>query len=68
MGPAPDLTIPTTVIAAELDPSDSLVASLDLAARVPEAALVRLDTDHVPQYRDPDAVAAAIEDTVARAD
>jgi len=63
----PGLTISTTVIAAELDPSDSLRASLDLAVQIPNAALVRLDTDHVPQYRDPEAVAAAIEDTVDRA-
>ena len=62
----PGLAVPSTVIAGELDPSDSLQASLDLADQIPDAALVRLDTDHVPQYRDPEAVAGAIEDTVSR--
>ncbi len=64
----PGLAVPTTVIAGELDPSDSLQASLDLAVQIPDAALVRLETDHLPQYRDPEAVAAAIEDTIARAE
>ena len=46
---------------------NSMGGSLDLAARVPDAALVRLDTDHVPQYRDPEAVVAVVQDTVGRA-
>jgi len=58
---------PTTVIAGSLDPADSLQASLDLAERIPGAELVRLDVDHLPQYRDPDAVAEAVLRTVARA-
>jgi pimeloyl-ACP methyl ester carboxylesterase len=61
------ITAPTTVIAGALDPADSLQASLDLAGRIPGAELVRLDVDHLPQYRDPEAVAAAVERTVARA-
>ncbi len=64
---ASGITVPTTVIAGELDPPDSLQASLDLAARIPDAALVRMDTDHVPQYRDPEAVVAVVEDTIGRA-
>jgi len=58
---------PTTVIAGSLDPADSLQASLDLAERIPGAELVRLDVDHLPQYRDPDAVAEAVLRTVTRA-
>jgi 3-oxoadipate enol-lactonase len=58
---------PTTVIAGALDPADSLQASLDLAEKVPGAELVRLDVDHLPQYRDPAAVAEAVLRTVARA-
>jgi len=58
---------PTTVIAGELDPADSLRASLDLAGRIPGAELVRLDVDHLPQYREPAAVADAVLRTVARA-
>ena len=58
---------PTTVIAGTLDPADSLQASLDLAEKIPGAELVRLDVDHLPQYRDPEAVAAAVKRTVARA-
>ena len=54
------LGMPVTVIAAEKDPRDSLQASLDLAEKVPGARLVRLDTDHVPQYRMPAEVAAAV--------
>ena len=50
------------------DPADSLQASLDVAERVPGAELVRLDVDHLPQYRDPAAVADVVRRTVARAD
>jgi 3-oxoadipate enol-lactonase len=63
-----DLDIATTVIAGELDPADSLQASIDLARRIPGAVLVRLPVDHVPQYREPSAVAEAILATVARAE
>lgn len=62
-----ELSVPTTVIAGELDPPDSLQASLDLAGRIPGAELVRLDVDHLPQYRDPAAVAEVVLRTVARA-
>jgi 3-oxoadipate enol-lactonase len=62
------IAIATTVIAGSLDPADSLQASLDLADRITGADLVRLDVDHLPQYRDPEAVAAAILRTVARAE
>ncbi|MCW2755776.1 MAG: Alpha/beta hydrolase [Marmoricola sp.] len=61
------LDVPTTVIAGELDPPDSLQASVDLAAKIPGAVLVRLPVDHVPQYREPGAVAEAILATVDRA-
>jgi pimeloyl-ACP methyl ester carboxylesterase len=61
------IEVPTTVIAGALDPADSLQASLDLAERIPGAELVRLDVDHLPQYRDPEAVAQAVLETVARA-
>ena len=60
------LAVPTTVIAGERDPADSLQASLDLAARIPGAVLVRLDVDHVPQYREPAAVAEAALATADR--
>ena len=59
--------VPTTVIAGELDPPDSLQASLDLAAKIPGATLVRLQADHVPQYREPEAVAEAVLATADRA-
>jgi 3-oxoadipate enol-lactonase len=61
------VTAPSTVVAGALDPADSLQASLDLAGRIPGAELVRLDVDHLPQYRDPEAVAAAVLRTVDRA-
>jgi pimeloyl-ACP methyl ester carboxylesterase len=63
----PDLAVPTTVIAGERDPADSLQASHDLAGRIPGAELVRLDVDHLPQYRDPAAVAEVVLGTLARA-
>jgi 3-oxoadipate enol-lactonase len=59
--------VSTTVIAGALDPADSLQASLDLADKIAGAELVRLDVDHLPQYRDPAAVADAVLRTVARA-
>jgi 3-oxoadipate enol-lactonase len=61
------LSLPVTVIAGELDPADSLQASLDLAEKIPGAELVRLKVDHLPQYRDAEAVADAVLGTVARA-
>lgn len=62
-----DLAIPATVIAGELDPAESLQLSLEVAERIPGSGLIRLDVDHVPQYREPQVVAAAVLDTVARA-
>jgi 3-oxoadipate enol-lactonase len=59
---------PTIVIAGELDPADSLQASLDLAERIPGAELLRLDADHLPQYRDPKTVAEAVLRTIDRAE
>jgi 3-oxoadipate enol-lactonase len=61
------VTMPTTVIAGSLDPADSLQASIDLAGRIAGADLVQLDVDHLPQYRDPEAVAAAVLTTADRA-
>jgi 3-oxoadipate enol-lactonase len=61
------ITAPTAVIAGALDPPDSLQASIDVAGRIPDAELVQLDVDHLPQYRDPEAVAAAVLRTIARA-
>lgn len=63
----PEVAVPTAVIAGERDPADSLQASLDLADRIPAAELVRLDVDHLPQYRDPAAVAEVVLRTAARA-
>jgi pimeloyl-ACP methyl ester carboxylesterase len=64
---AAKVAVPTTVIAGSLDPADSLQASIDLSERVPGAELVRLDVDHLPQYRDPEGVAEAVLRTVERA-
>ncbi|MCW2854945.1 MAG: alpha/beta hydrolase [Marmoricola sp.] len=61
------LDVPTTVIAGEFDPPGSLQASIDLAAKIPGAVLVRLPVDHVPQYREPGAVAEVILATADRA-
>jgi pimeloyl-ACP methyl ester carboxylesterase len=66
-GLLPEVAVPTAVIAGELDPADSLQASLDLAARIPDAELVRLEVDHLPQYRNPAAVADVVLRTITRA-
>jgi pimeloyl-ACP methyl ester carboxylesterase len=63
---ADSLAVRTTVIAGESDPADSLQASIDLAERIPGAVLVRLPVDHVPQYREPGAVAEAVLATADR--
>jgi len=63
---AGDIGVPTAVIAGELDPADSLQASLDLAEKIPGAVLVRLPVDHVPQYRDPEAVSEVVLATADR--
>ena len=63
----PGLAVPTAVVAGSLDPADSLQASLDVAERIPGAELVRLEVDHLPQYRDPVTVAETVRRTVARA-
>lgn len=60
------LAIPTTVVAGELDPADSLQASRDLAAKISGAVLVELAADHVPQYREPEAVAEVVLATADR--
>lgn len=62
-----DLTMPVTIVVGERDDPDTVMADLALAEALPSAELVRLDVDHVPQYRDPEAVAAAVLRTVARA-
>ena len=38
----------------------------DLAARIPDAELIRLDVDHLPQYREPGIVAETALRTAAR--
>lgn len=65
---APSISVPTTVIATELDPRESLEASTALAEQIPGATLLVLPFDHLPQYRDPVQVAAAVLVTVARAE
>ncbi|RNL79035.1 alpha/beta fold hydrolase [Nocardioides marmorisolisilvae] len=61
------ISVPTAIVAADLDPADSLKASIDLAAKIPGSVLVRLAADHVPQYREPEAVAEVVLATVDRA-
>lgn len=63
----PDLDLPTAMVLGEQDPVSSRELSAALADRIPGAELVRLDVDHLPQYRDPAAVADVVRRTVARA-
>ncbi len=63
----PGLDCPVSVVAGERDEKASLIAAVALAEHVPGAELLRLDTDHLPQYRDPEAVADLVRRTMARA-
>jgi pimeloyl-ACP methyl ester carboxylesterase len=67
-GSVPDLDVPTAVVVGDRDDPDTVLADLALADALPGAELVRLDVDHLPQYRDPDAVAEVVLRTVARAE
>lgn len=58
---------PTTIVVGDQDDPDTVLADLALAGQMPGADLVRLDTDHLPQYRDPAAVADLVRRTAARA-
>lgn len=61
------LTVPTTIVVGDHDDPDTVLADLALAEAMPHAELRRLAVDHLPQYRDPEAVAQAVLETVARA-
>jgi pimeloyl-ACP methyl ester carboxylesterase len=61
------LTVPTTVVLGERDDPDVNLVLPELTARIPGAELVRLDVDHLPQYRDPATVADVVLRTIARA-
>jgi pimeloyl-ACP methyl ester carboxylesterase len=61
------VTAPTAIVIGDRDDPDTVLADLALAGEMPGAELVRLDTDHLPQYRDPATVAEIIRRTVARA-
>lgn len=62
----PVLSVPVAVVAGERDEKAATIGSSALAGHVPGAELLRLDTDHLPQYRDPDAVAGLILRTITR--
>lgn len=62
----PGLAVPTAVVVGDLDDPDTIHADLALADALPGAELVRLGVDHLPQYRDPAAVADVVLRTVAR--
>jgi 3-oxoadipate enol-lactonase len=64
---APGISVPVAVVVGERDERASRIGGLALAERIPGAELVRLDADHLPQYRDPAAVAEVVLRTVARA-
>jgi pimeloyl-ACP methyl ester carboxylesterase len=59
--------VPTTIVIGDRDDPDTVHANLALAEAMPAAEVVRLDVDHLPQYRDPQAVAEIVLGTVARA-
>jgi pimeloyl-ACP methyl ester carboxylesterase len=61
------IAVPTAIVVGERDDPDTVHADLALAEAMPQAELVRLDVDHLPQYRDPAAVAEIVLRTIARA-
>ena len=63
----PALAVPTAVVVGDRDDPDTIHADLALAEAMPTAELVRLDADHLPQYREPGAVADVVRRTVAHA-
>ena len=63
----PGLDVPTAVVVGDRDDPDTVHADLALADALPGTELVRLDTDHLPQYREPEAVASTVLETLARA-
>jgi len=62
LGGSPELA-PDVSAALEAELLDAVTSR----GSIPAAELVRLDADHVPQYRDPEAVAAAVVRTITRA-
>jgi 3-oxoadipate enol-lactonase len=64
---AAKIAVAATVVIGERDDADTTLSCVALADRIPGAELVRLDVDHLPQYRDPEAVAEVILATLARA-
>lgn len=62
-----DIAVPTSIVVGDRDDPDTVLVDLALAEAMPRAELVRLDVDHLPQYRDPAAVAEIVLRTVARA-
>lgn len=63
----PGLACPVGLVAGERDEKASIIGAVGLAEQIPGAELLRLDTDHLPQYRDPEAVAELVRRTLARA-
>ena len=62
------LDVPTAIVVGDRDDPDTVHADLALAEGLPGAELVRLDVDHLPQYRDPAGVSEVTLRTVARAE
>ena len=61
-----EIDIPTSIVIGERDDPDTVRVDLALAEALPGAELVRLDVDHLPQYRDAASVAEVTLRTIAR--
>lgn len=63
----PGLDVPTTVLVGGLDEPSATRAGIELAERIPGAALVRVEeADHLIGLRAPQTVADAIHETIGR--
>ena len=61
-----DIAIPLTIVLGEFDENATNVCGRALAEHVPNAKLITLASDHLPQYRCPAETAGAVLRTIAR--
>jgi len=62
-----EVSVPATLMVGDLDYPPLIKLNEEIAARIPGCRLIRLPgADHYPQYRAPEAIVAAIDETVNR--
>jgi len=62
-----EVDVPATLLVGDLDFPPLIKLNEEIAARIPGCRLIRLPgADHYPQYRAPETIAAAIDETMSR--